>query len=202
MATFGDRMIAAAGTQLGVPYAWGGGTYQGPSLGIRDGGVADSFKDYLKVGFDCSGLVLYCAYVASDGTMKLPHLADLQRRLGDKVEKGQQQPGDIIAFSSNGGVSYHHIGIYIGADTLRNAPQSGEVVKDSPLSNWADEKWEIRRLGESGAAVAGSNGSTSSVSNIGSTVEGKSSNLPVYVAIGAIAILGCIIVFSTVGVGQ
>lgn len=196
MATFGDLMIAAAGKQLGVPYAWGGGVYDGPSLGIRDGGVADSFKDYLKIGFDCSGLVLYAAYQASNGTMKLPHLADLQRRLGTAIEKGQEQPGDLIAFSNNGGVSYHHIGIYIGGGMLRSAPQSGDVVKDSPLSNWADETWAIRRLGESGSAVAGATGTVSSVPN---GTEGKGSNIPALVAIGALGIIGLIIAFSVIG---
>ena len=198
MATFGDRMIAEAGKWLGTTYAWGGGTTEGPSLGIRDGGTADRFKDYLKVGFDCSGLVLRCAYVASDGTMKLPHLADLQRRLGSAVEKGQEQPGDIMAFSDNGGASYHHIGIYIGGGMLRNAPQSGDVVKDSPLSNWADEKMVIRRLGEPGSATGG----TTAFVTAGSS-ESKSSsplsNVPAYVVIGGIAIVGLILVFSLVG---
>ena len=198
MATFGDRMIAEAGKWLGTTYAWGGGTTEGPSLGIRDGGTADRFKDYLKVGFDCSGLVLRCAYVASDGTMKLPHLADLQRRLGSAVEKGQEQPGDIMAFSDNGGASYHHIGIYIGGGMLRNAPQSGDVVKDSPLSNWADEKMVIRRLGEPGSATGGTTAFVTAGSSE-STSSSPLSNVPAYVVIGGIAIVGLILVFSLVG---
>ena len=44
---------------LGTTYAWGGGNSSGPSLGIRDGGVADRYGDYNKIGFDCSGLALY-----------------------------------------------------------------------------------------------------------------------------------------------
>jgi len=52
-------VIDAAMSQLGVPYAWGGGTAAGPSRGIHDGGVADAHGDYNKIGFDCSGLTLY-----------------------------------------------------------------------------------------------------------------------------------------------
>ncbi len=35
------RAIAAGLTQLGVPYSWGGGNASGPTVGIRDGGIAD-----------------------------------------------------------------------------------------------------------------------------------------------------------------
>ena len=54
-----EAVIARAESQIGVPYAWGGGDANGPTQGIRDGGVADSFGDYNKVGFDCSGPVSY-----------------------------------------------------------------------------------------------------------------------------------------------
>lgn len=196
MATFGDRMIAEAGKWLGTTYAWGGGTTEGPSLGIRDGGTADRFKDFTKVGFDCSGLVLRCAYVASDGTMKLPHLADLQRRLGSEVQKGQEQPGDLIAFSSNGGFSYHHIGIYIGGGMLRNAPQSGDVVKDSPVSNWANEKWAIRRLGEPGSSVGGTTSFVSQGQSNEPSSSSALSNVPAYLVLGGLVVVGLVIAFS------
>ena len=41
-----------------IPYVWGGGHggAPGPSGGVRDGGVADSYGDYKKTGVDCSGL--------------------------------------------------------------------------------------------------------------------------------------------------
>jgi cell wall-associated NlpC family hydrolase len=200
VATFGDRAIAAAGRHLGVTYAWGGGTYDGPSLGIRDGGTADRFKDYLKVGFDCSGLCLYAAYQASDGTIRLPHLADLQRRMGQHIDKGQEQPGDFIAFSDNGGASYHHIGIYLGGGVLRNAPQSGETVKDSPLSNWADEKWEIRRFGEPGSGATTGAPIEGVVGSVEGTGKAPVNKTVVFVAVGVLAVVGIIIVMTQVGV--
>ncbi|WP_425577319.1 NlpC/P60 family protein [Nocardioides endophyticus] len=51
---------------MGKPYVWGGGNFEGPIGG----------------GFDCSGLVLYAAYQASGGRIRLPHCA------GDHVRYG------------------------------------------------------------------------------------------------------------------
>lgn len=191
-------MIAAAGKYLGTPYAWGGGTYDGPSLGIRDGGVADSFRDFAKVGFDCSGLVLYAAYQASNGTMKLPHLADLQRTMGQEIPKGSEQPGDLIAFCSPGSSRYHHIGIYIGNGMIRNAPQSGDVVKDSSLTGWANEKWMIRRLGESGTAVndASTPGGAPAVNAGVGNDSGTTGKYLVMGVVGAMLVVGVVIVIS------
>lgn len=146
--SFGDDVIKYAGKYLGVPYAWGGGNNDGPTRGIRDGGIADRFGDFNKVGFDCSGLTKYAIFQASGGQISLPHRADLQRRLGEEVA-GSPAPGDLIAFSRDG-VFYHHIGIYLGNGMLRNAPQSGGTVSDMPLSNWGNEKQAIRRFGTIG----------------------------------------------------
>jgi hypothetical protein len=46
---FPGDLITAAASQVGKPYVWGGGNFNGPTGG----------------GFDCSGLVLYAAYQAS-----------------------------------------------------------------------------------------------------------------------------------------
>ncbi len=54
-----ETVIDRAMSQLGVRYSWGGGDANGPTLGIRDGGVADSFGDFENVGFDCSGIMMY-----------------------------------------------------------------------------------------------------------------------------------------------
>ncbi|KFU78471.1 NlpC/P60 family protein [Amycolatopsis lurida] len=120
-------VIDAAMSQLGVPYAWGGGTAAGPSRGIRDGGVADRHGDYNKTGFDCSGLVLY-AY-AKVG-ISLPHNSRAQFGLGVRVPKeaglGALQPGDLIFYSPG---IIHHVGIYIGNNRMVNAPYSGVNVR-------------------------------------------------------------------------
>ncbi|WP_410582485.1 NlpC/P60 family protein [Amycolatopsis sp. lyj-108] len=120
-------VIDAAMSQLGVPYAWGGGTAAGPSRGIRDGGVADRHGDYNKTGFDCSGLVLY-AY-AKVG-IALSHNSRAQFALGTRVPKeaglGALRPGDLVFYSPG---LIHHVGIYLGDNKMINAPYSGAEVR-------------------------------------------------------------------------
>src|SRR3954449_6570666 len=87
------HFIAAARTQLGKPYVWGGGTYSGPS-GIGSDGRGP--------GFDCSGLVLYAAYHASGGKLKLPHYSGAQLTFGQTVAWDAKQSGDLIFFFHEG----------------------------------------------------------------------------------------------------
>lgn len=61
-----EYVIQRAGSQIGVPYSWAGGTAAGPSTGTGSGGGT--------VGFDCSGLILYA--FAGVG-IKLPHYWEL-----------------------------------------------------------------------------------------------------------------------------
>ncbi|MGY6651350.1 C40 family peptidase [Amycolatopsis sp. TRM77291] len=120
-------VIDAAMSQLGVPYAWGGGTAAGPSRGIRDGGVADRHGDYKKIGFDCSGLVLF-AYAKVGIT--LPHNSRAQFVLGTRVPKEaglhSLHPGDLVFYSPG---LIHHVGIYVGDNKMINAPYSGSEVR-------------------------------------------------------------------------
>ena len=52
-----ETVVNAALSQLGVPYAWGGGNAHGPTRGISDGGgAADRAGDHDKIGFDCRWL--------------------------------------------------------------------------------------------------------------------------------------------------
>jgi cell wall-associated NlpC family hydrolase len=118
-------------SQLGVPYAWGGGTATGPSRGLRDGGVADRHRDYDKVGFDCSGLVLF-AY-AKVG-IALPHNSRAQFTAGSRLPKeaglSALRPGDLVFYSPG---LIHHVGIYLGENRMINAPYSGTVVRVDPV---------------------------------------------------------------------
>ncbi|MFJ4099912.1 C40 family peptidase [Amycolatopsis japonica] len=120
-------VIDAAMSQLGVPYAWGGGTVAGPSRGIRDGGVADRHGDYNKIGFDCSGLVLF-AY-AKVG-IALPRNSRGQFAAGTRVSRdeglGALRLGDLVFYSPG---LIHHVGIYVGNDEIINAPYSGAEVR-------------------------------------------------------------------------
>ena len=114
-------------SQLNVPYAWGGGDANGPTRGIRDGGVADSYGDYNKVGFDCSGLMMY----AFGGVgIELPHYTGYQYTSGPQVPLAQMQRGDMIFYGPN---ASQHVALYLGDNKMLEAPQSGDVVKVSPL---------------------------------------------------------------------
>ncbi|MCX5046649.1 NlpC/P60 family protein [Aldersonia sp. NBC_00410] len=114
-------------SQLGVPYAWGGGDENGPTKGIRDGGVADAHGDYNKVGFDCSGLMIYA--FAGIG-ISLPHYSGYQYTAGEQVPADDMRRGDMLFWGSNGS---QHVALYLGDGTMLEAPQSGDVVKVSPV---------------------------------------------------------------------
>ncbi|MEU7524709.1 C40 family peptidase [Saccharothrix sp. NPDC042600] len=123
------KAIGAALAWLGTPYAWGGGDENGPTRGVRDNGVADAHGDYLKVGFDCSGLTLY-AYAQAGVRLTRPSDAQLTRaRL--VVPFTQARPGDLLFWGT------HHVALYLGVHEGRHlmveAPASGDVVKVSPV---------------------------------------------------------------------
>ena len=102
---------------LGIPYAWGGAS---------------------PAGFDCSGLVMY---VYAQLGILLPHYAAAQYGFGSPVSRDQLQPGDLVFFD---GLS--HVGIYIGGGQLVHAPQTGDVVKISSLSDFGAGYVGARRL--------------------------------------------------------
>ncbi|MBN9643469.1 NlpC/P60 family protein [Corynebacterium mendelii] len=122
-----EAAIARAKSQLGMPYAWGGGNAAGPTRGIRDGGVADSYGDFNKIGFDCSGLVLYA--FAGVG-VALPHYTGYQYQKGTKIPISQIRRGDVLFWGPN---AEYHTAIYLGNGQMIEAPQSGDVVKISPV---------------------------------------------------------------------
>jgi peptidoglycan DL-endopeptidase RipA len=121
-------VINRALSQLGEPYAWGGGNAKGPTKGIRDGGVADSFGDYRKTGFDCSGLMIYAFGAAGIG---LPHYSGYQYDKGKKVPVAQAKPGDMLFWAD--GSDIHHVALYIGNGKMIEAPYSGGKVRISPV---------------------------------------------------------------------
>ncbi|MFC0315435.1 NlpC/P60 family protein [Gordonia phosphorivorans] len=122
-----ELVVNRAKSQIGVPYAWGGGNADGPTLGIRDGGVADSYGDYNKVGYDCSGLMVY----AFGGVgIDLPKYTGYQYTSGPHAPLSDIRRGDMIFYGPNASA---HVALYLGDGTMIEAPQSGSVVKISPL---------------------------------------------------------------------
>ncbi|ANY09027.1 NlpC/P60 family protein [Pseudonocardia sp. HH130630-07] len=123
-----ETAIDRAMAQIGTIYAWGGGNSRGPTKGIRDGGVADSHGDYRKIGFDCSGLMLYAfAGVGID----LPRYSGNQANAGQQVPVSEMRRGDMISWAENGRT--YHIAMYLGDGKMIEAPYSGASVKISPV---------------------------------------------------------------------
>lgn len=119
-----QAVIARALSVLGTPYAWGGGNANGPTRGIHDGGVADLHGDYNKVGFDCSGLMIY-AFAAAG--IRLPHYSGYQATAGRRVPLSQKAPGDLLFWATRGRI--HHVALYIGDNQMVEAPFSGSHVR-------------------------------------------------------------------------
>jgi hypothetical protein len=127
---FPGALIKAATPQLGKPYVWGGGDFYGPTGG----------------GFDCSGLVLYAAYQASNGRLRLPHYTGDQIRLGREIPYGTKMPGDLIFFGYAGAGVPHHVAIYAGGDKILHAPHTGDVVRYGTISEFSGQVMTVRRL--------------------------------------------------------
>lgn len=122
-----EAVIARALSKLGMPYAWGGGNASGATRGIRDGGVADRYGDYNKIGFDCSGLMIY----AFAGVRSLPHYSGYQYGSGRQVPLSQMRRGDLLFWGGPGGI--HHVALYLGGGQMVEAPQSGLRVRVAPV---------------------------------------------------------------------
>jgi cell wall-associated NlpC family hydrolase len=102
----GSIALAAAMGVKGTPYVWGGTTTR---------------------GFDCSGLMLWSFKKAG---ISLPRTSSAQSTVGQPVSRANLQPGDLVFFYSQ----VSHVGIYVGNGMVLHSPQSGDVVKISPLA--------------------------------------------------------------------
>ncbi|CRZ14573.1 NlpC/P60 family peptidoglycan endopeptidase RipA [Mycolicibacterium neworleansense] len=114
-----EYVIQRGGSQMGVPYSWGGGNAAGPSRGIDSGANT--------VGFDCSGLMLYM--FAGVG-IKLEHYSGSQYNAGRKVPSSQMRRGDMIFYGPN---ASQHVAMYLGNGQMLEAPYTGSHVKVSPV---------------------------------------------------------------------
>ena len=123
-----ERVIERGMGVIGTPYSWGGGNQHGPTLGVRDGGVADTHGDYAKVGFDCSGLMVYA--FAAVGIQLEKYSGYQYSSGGTQVPAGEAQRGDMIFWGPGG---TQHVALYLGDGQMLEAPNSGDVVKISPV---------------------------------------------------------------------
>jgi cell wall-associated NlpC family hydrolase len=117
--------------EIGVPYAWAGGNAEGATTGVCVAGAAA--HDCQIIGFDCSGLALY----SWAPYLSMPHLAASQYHMGSVHPTiPQLLPGDLVFWSYDGtAAGIHHVAIYIGNGMVIQAPQSGDIVRVTPLAD-------------------------------------------------------------------
>jgi cell wall-associated NlpC family hydrolase len=117
--------IAAAKSQRGLPYSWGGGNSRGPSFGIT--------PDTAVFGFDCSGLTEY-AYAQAGIAIGSTSRDQYWRFRNQTVAASDLQAGDLVFWASGSAyTSIYHVALYIGGGQVIQAPQSGDVVRISSM---------------------------------------------------------------------
>lgn len=145
----GSAVVAAAKTQLGVPYSWGGGTKSGPSYGIAQG---SNIK-----GFDCSGLMEYAYWKGAH--YNLPGTDATQITHGKPVHsRSRLVPGDIMR---------PHVGhIYMAATPgargphgIIEAPHTGSHVRLTSFRGMAGGARHILSGGSGGSTAGGNHAS-------------------------------------------
>ena len=114
-----EYVIRRGGSQMGVPYSWGGGSLNGPSEGVGDGAGT--------VGFDCSGLMRYA--FAGVGVL-IPRFSGDQYNAGRHVPPSQAKRGDLIFYGPNGN---QHVTMYLGNGQMLEASSIAGKVTVSPV---------------------------------------------------------------------
>lgn len=113
--TVAGTAVRAALQKLGHPYVWAGA---GPKV------------------FDCSGLTQW-AYAKAG--IELAHYTGSQWNEGRLISPRDILPGDLILFEHKIGSRHHrheyihHVGMYLGAGWMVNAPYTGQYVDVVPV---------------------------------------------------------------------
>ncbi|GAA4009756.1 transglycosylase TgdA [Allokutzneria multivorans] len=132
-------IIAKAAMYVGnTPYAWGGGTLNGPGPG--------SAPDKGVVGFDCSSLVRFAFHQGTQRAITLPRTSGEQWRAtrGQAVAVEDLQPGDLLFWGRS---RIHHVALYVGNGRMIEAPQSGRRITETKIRINNDFAGATRVLG-------------------------------------------------------
>jgi len=114
-----EYVIKRGGSQMGVPYSWGGGTLDGPSKGVGDGANIN--------GFDCSGLMRYM--FAGVGVL-IPRFSGDQYNFGRHIPPNEARRGDLIFYGPGGS---QHVTMYLGNGQMLEASSLAGKVTVSPV---------------------------------------------------------------------
>lgn len=109
--TDGQKVVEQAMKYLGVPYVWGG---KSPD------------------GMDCSGLTQLAYRHALGKEIGIWTVA--QEGAGSAIAVSDAEVGDLLFWGGHG--STHHVAIYIGDGKFIHAPQPGDVVKITNLTDF------------------------------------------------------------------
>jgi peptidoglycan DL-endopeptidase RipB len=114
-----EYVIRRGASQIGVPYSWGGGTPNGPSVGVGD--------DAGTVGYDCSGFTRFA--FAGVGVL-IPKYSGDQYNTGRHIPPSQAERGDLIFYGPGGS---QHVTIYMGNGQMLEASSAAGEVTVSPV---------------------------------------------------------------------
>ena len=122
-----SRMAIEALSLIGIHYKRGGNT---PERGL-----------------DCSGLVRYV--FKESGGKELPRTSAEISKVGERVEKEDLQPGDLVFFKTLKH-AFSHVGIYLGDNKFVHAPAAGGKVRieSMDLQYWKKRFNGARRIEE------------------------------------------------------
>ena len=108
------QLIDQARRFLGLPYLWAGTS---------------------GIGYDCSGFT-YAVY-SFDG-VTLARDADQQAVHGVPVARDALAPGDLVFFRGRAGGPISHVGMYLGAGNMIDAPHTGAGIRIEPVASFGD----------------------------------------------------------------
>jgi hypothetical protein len=113
-----SQLVVHAMGFLGVPYRWGGGSFEG--------------------GFDCSGFVQ--ALYQQGWNVRLPRRAADQAHATQTIDREDLQPGDLVFFNTLG-ARYSHVGLYIGDGRFIHSPRAGASIR---MESMEARYWQTR----------------------------------------------------------
>ncbi|RFU66759.1 NlpC/P60 family protein [Peribacillus glennii] len=102
-ATYHNKAISVAKSNLGVKYRWGG--------------ISPS-------GFDCSGLIKYSF---SKAGKTLPRTAAQMQQTGKRVSSSSLRAGDLLFYAPNRASRATHVAMYVGSGKVINSSSSKGV---------------------------------------------------------------------------
>ncbi|MGP3948465.1 C40 family peptidase [Streptomyces sp. 7N604] len=115
--------------QLGTPYQWGGE-------------CSDPHGQDPMGWCDCSSLI-QASYKA--GGVSISQTTYTQVKEGKAVSFGALKPGDLL-FTRGTAAVPEHVGMFLGAGLILQAPGTGDVVKISTLADWRPDILAARRV--------------------------------------------------------